>query len=402
MKLALVSPYDFAYPGGVTEHVSHLAEQFLSRGHEVHIIAPSSGDETEPIASLDAPVHRIGRVVSVPANGSVARITLSLRSYLQAKRLLAEEQFDLIHLHEPMMPALPLTVLRHSGTTNIGTFHAFRNTPLTYFYSKPILQPFYRKLHGHIAVSSAARDFIGEYFPADYRIIPNGIDFSRFNTRSAPLEQLADDRPTVLFVGRLEKRKGLRFLLRAWPMVLARQPEARLVVVGRGRPLEGYKRFAARQGWSPSDVMFAGYVPAEDLPRYYQSCDVFCAPNTGQESFGIVLLEAMAAGAPIAASDIPGYRDVVSHGQEGMLVERQNPAALADRLCQMLGNPEMRARMRRAGQQKARNFDWPHVASQVLDYYEEVLERREREIDPEPQRVRFARVKRMAGMLMRV
>jgi phosphatidylinositol alpha-mannosyltransferase len=400
MKLALVSPYDFAYPGGVTEHVSHLAEQFLSRGHEVHIIAPSSDDETEPIASLDAPVHRIGRVMSIPANGSVARITLSLRSYLQAKRLLQEEQFDLIHLHEPMMPALPLTVLRHSGTTNIGTFHAFRNTPLTYFYGKPILQPFFRKLHGHIAVSSAAREFVGEYFPADYRVIPNGIDFPRFNTRYPPLERLVEDRPTVLFVGRLEKRKGLRFLLRAWPMVLARQPEARLVVVGRGRPLEGYKRFVARQGWAESDVMFAGYVPAEDLPRYYQACDVFCAPNTGQESFGIVLLEAMAAGAPIAASDIPGYRDVVSNGEEGLLVERQNPAALADRLCRLLGNPEMRAHMRRVGQQKARNYDWPRVATQVLDYYEEVLERRE--IEPEPQRVRFARVKRMAGMLMRV
>src|SRR5215467_4102005 len=208
MKLALVSPYDFAYPGGVTEHVSHLAEQFLARGHEVHIVAPSSGDETEPIASVEAPVHRIGRVVSIPANGSVARITLSLRSYLQAKRLLQQENFDLIHLHEPMMPALPLTVLRHSSSTNVGTFHAFRNTPLTYFYGKPILRPFFRKLHGHITVSAAARDFVGEYFPADYRIIPNGIDYPLFNTRYPRLEQLADERPTVLFVGRLEKRKG--------------------------------------------------------------------------------------------------------------------------------------------------------------------------------------------------
>jgi phosphatidylinositol alpha-mannosyltransferase len=400
MKLALVSPYDFAYPGGVTEHVAHLAGEFRARGHEVHIIAPSSDDETEPTLAVDAPVHRIGRVVSIPANGSVARITLSLRSYLQAKRLLNEEQFDLIHLHEPMMPALPLTVLRHSGTTNVGTFHAFRNTPLAYFYGKPILQPFFRKLHGHIAVSSAAREFVGEYFPSDYRVIPNGINFPRFNTRYPPLEELADGRPTVLFVGRLEKRKGLRFLLRAWPMVLRRQPEARLVVVGRGRPLEGYKRFAARQGWSPADVLFAGYVSSEDLPRYYQSCDVFCAPNTGQESFGIVLLEAMAAGAPIVASDIPGYRDVVTSGEEGLLVERQNPGALADAVCRLLGNPELRASMRRAGQLKARDFDWPRVAAQVLEFYEEILERRE--IEPERQRVRFARVKRMAGMLMRV
>src|SRR5919204_350466 len=195
MKLALVSPYDFAYPGGVTEHVAHLAEQFRARGHEVHIIAPSSDDEAEPLTDLPGQVHRIGRVVSIPANGSVARITLSLRSYLQAKRLLQEQQFDLIHLHEPMMPALPLTVLRHSTATNVGTFHAFRNTPLAYFYGKPILRPFFRKLHGHIAVSSAARDFVGEYFPADYRLIPNGIDFPRFNQRHAPLQELADERP---------------------------------------------------------------------------------------------------------------------------------------------------------------------------------------------------------------
>jgi phosphatidyl-myo-inositol alpha-mannosyltransferase len=400
VKLALVSPYDFAYPGGVTEHVAHLAEQFLARGHEVHIVAPSSDDEAEPISSVDAPVHRIGRVVSIPANGSVARITLSLRSYLQAKRLLQEQQFDLIHLHEPMMPALPLTVLRHSNTTNVGTFHAFRNTPLTYFYGKPILRPFFRKLHGHITVSSAARDFVGEYFPADYRVIPNGIDFPRFNRRYPSLERLANERPTVLFVGRLEKRKGLKFLLRAWPMVLDRQPNARLVVVGRGRPLEGYRRFAARQGWSPSDVVFAGYVPTEDLPRYYQACDVFCAPNTGQESFGIVLLEAMAAGAPIVASDIPGYRDVVSDGEQGLLVERKNPGAIADAVLRLLCNPELRASMRRAGQHKAQAYDWPRVATQVLDYYFEVLARREAE--PEPQRVRFARVRRMAGMLMRV
>jgi phosphatidyl-myo-inositol alpha-mannosyltransferase len=297
------------------------------------------------------------------------------------------------------MPALPLTVLRHSNTTNIGTFHAYRNTPLTYFYGKPILRPFFRKLHGHIVVSTAARDFVGEYFPAPYQVIPNGIDFGRFNTRASPLPELSstDSRPTVLFVGRLEKRKGLRYLLRAWPLVLERQPNARLVIVGRGRPLEGYKRFAARQGWGPEDVVFAGYVSGEDLPRYYQACDVFCAPNTGQESFGIVLLEAMAAGAPIVASDIPGYRDVVTHGVEGLLVERQNPGALADALSRLLASPELRASMRRAGQVKALRFDWPRVASEVFSYYLEVLARRQEE--PEPQRVRFARVRRMAGLL---
>jgi phosphatidyl-myo-inositol alpha-mannosyltransferase len=397
VKLALVSPYDFAYPGGVTEHVAHLAKEFRSRGHDVHIVVPSSDDEAEPTLAVDAQVHRIGRVVSIPANGSVARITLSLRSYLQAKRLLREQQFELIHLHEPMMPALPLTVLRHSRSVNVGTFHAYRNKALAYFYAKPILQPFYHKLHGHIAVSNAARDFVGVYFPGDYRVIPNGIDYARFNRRQAPIAELDDGRPTVLFVGRLEKRKGLRFLLRAWPLVLERCPQARLVVIGRGRPLEGYRRFAARQGWSESSVRFAGYVPAEDLPRYYQSSAVFCAPNTGQESFGIVLLEAMAAGVPIVASSIPGYRDVLTDGREGLLVEPKDPQSIAAAIGRLLDDPALRATMGEHGQQKARAFDWPRVAEQVLAYYDDVLERQM--IEPEERRVAFARLRRMAGLL---
>ena len=358
----------------------NLAEQFLARGHEVHIIAPSSDDETEPDRVVDAPVHRIGRVVSIPANGSVARITLSLRSYLQAKRLLQEEQFDLIHLHEPMMPALPLTVLRHSNATNIGTFHAFRNTPLTYFYGKPILQPVLpQAARTHRRLERGAR--------LRRRVLPGRLPHhpQRHRLRALPSRATRPlpsssrrSAPTVLFVGRLEKRKGLRFLLRAWPMVLERQPEARLVVVGRGRPLEGYRRFAARQGWSPTTSCLRRLRAREDLPRYYQSCDVFCAPNTGQESFGIVLLEAMAAGAPIVASDIPGYRDVAERRRARACSSPRRSRRDRRRLCRLLGNPELRASMRRAGQHKARDYDWPRVATEVLDYYEEVLERRER------------------------
>ncbi len=397
LKLALVSPYDFAYPGGVTAHVVHLAEQFRQRGHDVHIVAPSSDDETEPDVLANADVHRIGRVVAIPANGSVARITLSLRAYLQAKTLLRAEQFDLVHLHEPMMPALPLTVLRHSQTTNIGTFHASRTSPLAYFYAKPIIQPFFKKLHGHIAVSEAARDFVGEYFPADYRIIPNGIDYARFSTPLPPLERFRDGRLNVLFVGRLEKRKGLRFLLRAWQQVHAAFPDSRLIVVGDGRPREGYRRFAERQGWTEQDVHFAGYVSSADLPRYYQAADIFCAPSTGQESFGIVLLEAMASGVPIVASAIPGYRDVVTNGVEGLLVEPKQSESIAHALIGLLGKPELRQRLAATGRETARHYDWPSIAARVLEYYAEVLDRRA--LAPELRTVRFARVRRVAGML---
>ena len=397
MKLALVSPYDFAYPGGVTEHVVHLAEQFTARGHDVHVLAPSSDDELEPPLMGGAQMHRIGRVTAVPANGSIARITLLIR-YWRTKKLLLEHQFDVIHLHEPMMPALPWTVLHNSASTNVGTFHAYRKKPLTYLYSKPFLQGFFKKLHGHIAVSQPAREFVAEYFSKpEYRIIPNGIDFARFNTPRPPLERFADGRPNVLFVGRMEKRKGLRFLLRAWALVRERFPEARLVVAGSGRPLEGYRRFAARRGWTDDDVHFAGFVPADDLPRYYQQASVFCAPSTGQESFGIVLLEAMAAGAPIVASDIAGYREVLTHGEQGLLVPPSDPEALASALGLLLLNPDLRRRMGAAGMAASRVYDWPHVATQVLQFYGETVERRARQ-DALP-RVRFARMRRMAGLL---
>jgi phosphatidyl-myo-inositol alpha-mannosyltransferase len=392
MKIALVSPYDYPYPGGVTEHVRNLAERFGIRGHEVHVIAPSSADP----ASFDAMpnVHRVGRVVPIPTNGSVARITLPLKGYLQVKRLLTHQAFDIVHLQEPMMPALPLTVLRHSQAINVGTFHAFGRTNIGYFYAKPVLQPLFRKLHGRIAVSEAAREFVAERFPGDYRIIPNGIDFKRFATPLESPSEHDDDRLNVLFVGRLEKRKGLTFLLRAWSLVRREFPTARLVVVGgRGRRLESLRRYAANQQWP--EVLFAGHVSPEDLVRYYQTCDVFCAPSTGQESFGIVLLEAMAAGRAIVASDIPGYAEVVTHGREGLLVPPKDAEALAMSLGHLLADAQLRRELGARGQQKAAGYDWANIADQALAYYGETIGAQME--TSQAQRARFARVRRAAS-----
>ncbi len=391
MKIALVSPYDFAYPGGVTEHVSHLATEFRKVGHEVHILAPLSR-EIESLKA-DPSLHPFGRVVPIPANGSVARIELSVRPYMQVKALLREVEFDVIHLHEPLMPALPLTVLRHSKTTNIGTFHAYRRSNFAYFYARLVVQPFFKKLHGLVAVSQPAREFVAEYFPGDFRLIPNGVDFSRFAAPIEPPPQLADGRLNVLFVGRLEKRKGVKHLLRAWNYVRRQFSDARLVVVGEGRPREGYERYAQSRGWD--EVVFTGYVSDSDLVRYFQSCDVFCAPSTGQESFGIVLLEAMAAGRPIVASNIPGYDEVVTKDVEGILVEPKNETELATALVRLLADPAKRRKMGRAGQRKARQYSWDKIAQRVLAYYGEVLQ--ERQLHPETDRVRFGRVRRAAA-----
>jgi len=371
VKIALVSPYDYPYPGGVTEHVRNLADQFIARGHEVHVIAPSS---TSDGGSAGGPIiHRVGRPVPVPANGSVARITLPLRGYLQIKHLLTFQGFDIVHLHEPMMPALPLTVLHHSPTINVGTFHAFGRSNMAYLSGKQVLKPFYKRLHGRIAVSGAARGFVARQFPGDYRIIPNGIDYARFATRlEPPIERFEDDRLDVLFVGRLEKRKGLEHLLRAWPMVRAAVPRARLLVVGGGHRLEKYRRWVLAHGWA--DVHFIGHVSPEDLVRYYQTSDVFCAPSTGQESFGIVLLEAMAAGRPIVAFRIPGYAEVLQDGAEGLLVEARSARALAAGLTRLLQDEELRRAMGQRGRIKAAAYDWSHVADRVLDFYEETID----------------------------
>jgi phosphatidyl-myo-inositol alpha-mannosyltransferase len=384
VKIALVSPYDYPYPGGVTEHISHLSAEFKRRGHEVHIIAPQSSRVHEHAGEI---VHTVGTVVPVPANGSVARISLSLRLSRRVKDILEQENFDVVHLHEPLLPALPITVLRHSHCLNVGTFHAFAASNYAYFYGKPILRYFVKKLHGRIAVSPPARDFVSEYFPGNYSIIPNGIDFERFASPQPCLEEYSNGGPNILFVGRLEKRKGLKFLIRAMAGVWDHFPDARLIVVGSGPLLENYRNLVtARQ---LNKLVFTGFVSSEDLASYYHSCDVFCAPSTGQESFGIVLLEAMASGKPIVASDIPGYRFVVTPGVEGLMVPPKDEQALALSLVRLLSDEALQRRMGEAGRKRAEQFSWDKVAGKVLDFYDEA--RAARPLLEAPNRSRWRR-----------
>ncbi|MBI4319396.1 MAG: glycosyltransferase family 4 protein [Chloroflexi bacterium] len=372
MKIGLVSAYDYPYPGGVSEHIHHLEEEFTRLGNEVKIIAPSSSDREE-LAKEN--VFKVGSVVRIPHNGSVARITLSLRLSGRVKQILRQEQFDVVHLHEPLLPALPLTVLRHSHALNVGTFHANLNRSLAYFYGKAILKRFFNKLHGKIAVSQAAVDFTGKYFKSDYAIIPNGIDLRQFHEGIEPFEQLRDDRLNILFVGRLDKRKGLQYLLRAFRGIRYVVPETRLIVVGayNDEDKERYESIAEKAGLT--DVMFTGFVPSNELARYYSSCDVFCAPSTGGESFGIVLLEAMAMGKPIVASDIQGYRGLVQPGEEGLLVPPKDEEALAAALTRLLTDGELRRKMGDKGRRKAADYSWAKVARHVLTYYYQTAER---------------------------
>jgi len=375
VKVGLVSPYDFASPGGVTDHVRHLARQLRRLHHEVRVFAPSSRADVD----FDtAEFYRIGSPIAVPVNDSVARITLSFHLADRVAAIIARERFDLLHFHEPLMPALPMTMLRMSQAANVGTFHAFAKSNMGYYYGRPLLEPYLAHLHRGIAVSAPAKAFVNRYFP-DFplRVIPNGIDVSTFHPGHAPIRHLRDDRINILFVGRLEKRKGLGYLLRAYESMKPRLPNSRLIVVGDG-PLRGSVEGYISRHRVP-DVVMAGYVPDSVLPRYYCSADIFCAPATGAESFGIVLLEAMASGLPIVATEIDGYMSVLEPGRDSLTVTPKSWAELSAALVILARDQDLRRRMGAYGLEKAGRYAWEEVASQVLGVYREALQVREQQ-----------------------
>jgi phosphatidylinositol alpha-mannosyltransferase len=366
VKIALVSPYDYPYPGGVTNHVRHLYREFTTLGHEVRIMAPSSNRNLE---RDEVDVYRIGNVRRVPANGSIARITLSFRLARRVREVLVSEAFDVVHAHEPLMPSLPPTVLKYSDALNVGTFHAYRGSYYGYFYGRPVLRRVFTKLDARIAVSRAAKRFVRQYFMAPYRIIPNGVEVARFNPDLVqPLPQFDDGRPNILFVGRPEKRKGFGYLLRAYPHIKSAFPQARFLVVGAGNWEESpYRAYIERHHMR--DIVIIGRVSDEDLPRYHRTAQVFCSPAVSGESFGIVLLEAMASGLPIVASNIEGYAQVLTDGAEGVLVPPRDEHAVAGAVCRLLQDPSLRQTMGEHGRVTALQYSWERVAEQVLDLY---------------------------------
>jgi phosphatidyl-myo-inositol alpha-mannosyltransferase len=367
VRVGLVSPYDFASPGGVNDHVRHLAVRLRQRGHEARIFAPSSRADVD---FDSARFYRIGTPIAIPVNDSVARITLSFHLANQVAAIVADERFDVLHFHEPLMPALPITMLRMSTTANVGTFHAFARSNVGYFYGRPLLQPYLEHLHRAIAVSEPARAFVHRYFPNfAMRVIPNGVDVDVYRPGLPPIRHLRDENLNILFVGRLEKRKGLGDLLRAYRAMCARVPRSRLIVVGDG-PLRGRLESYVSRHRLPNVVM-AGYVPESVKPRYFGSADIFCAPATGAESFGIVLLEALASGLPVVATEVPGYMSVLETGKDSITVPPKNWRELAASLVILARDAELRRRLGEYALQKALRYSWDTVATEVIEVYQE-------------------------------
>jgi phosphatidylinositol alpha-mannosyltransferase len=371
MKVCLVSPYDFFHPGGVTEHVRHLADELRVRDHQVVIMAPSSRvSDNHGIPGY----VRIGRSVPVRSNGSVARIALSFHLVRRIRGILSREDFDVVHYHEPLVPGLPITTLRFHRGANVGTFHAMARRNLGYYYGRPFLGRYAKRLHMRVAVSAPARDFVSRYFEGDYHIVPNGIDSFRFRADLEPIpEARTYGQATLLYVGRMEQRKGFPVLLQAYAMLRKQRSDVRLVAVGDGPMRWGYERQVEAEGIP--DVQFCGHVGGDVLPRYYASADIFCAPAIGGESFGIVLLEAMSCGKPVLASAIPGFSQVVASGQDGLLAPPRQPGVWAQALETLLNEPELRRTMGQNGIRKAQRYDWNRVTDDILAIYEEARAR---------------------------
>jgi phosphatidylinositol alpha-mannosyltransferase len=367
MKIALISPYDFAYPGGVANHITNLYRNLTMLGHDVRVIAPASGS----ITTFGDNFIPIGRPRPFPANGSITRITVSPLVGSNVKKVLEAEHFDIVHLHEPAMPMLCTSALRLSRTTTVATFHACGNFP-GYYPAKPfgtmLLRKWFNRLDARIAVSGAAMKMANRHFEGEYEIIPNGVDTHHFKPDVKPIEKYCDGKKNILFVGRLEKRKGAGYLLKAYARLKKEMPDTRLIIVGPGTMLRRqYERIVSRQHLA--DVEFVGFVGYDDLPCYYKTADVFCAPATGRESFGIVLLEAMATGTPIIASNIEGYAGVVTNGSDGLLVPPKDDKELAKALFSLLKDKQARRNMGARGVAKAKQYDWELVTQKLVNCY---------------------------------
>ena len=334
----------------------------------MRVITASHG----PQRSSEGDIIRLGVGFSVPINASVGTLTFSPRYLTQIDDLLAHERFDVLHFHEPFVPFLSLFLLRESTSVNVATFHAYAGFSPSYEFGSRALQGYAGRLHGRIAVSAAARHFIDRYFPGDYKVIPNGVDVRRY-ADAVPLARWADGTPNVLFVGRHEPRKGLLDLLKAHRILRKTGSQHRLLIVGSGPQEREARRYVATRGLQ--GVEFLGRVSDAEKAQLFRTAAVYASPATGGESFGIVLLEAMAAGTPIVCSDIHGYKGVVRRGREALLVPPREPRELAVAIDRLLRDAALREQMGAAGQARAEEFSWSRVTAKVDDYYGFVIRR---------------------------
>ena len=363
MRIGMVCPYSFDVPGGVQAHVVELAHVFIERGHEVSVLAPAARE-----TDLPDYVVRAGPALAIPYNGSVSRVNFSPKGYLTLRRWIAENGFDVLHVHEPNAPSISMLSLMVASGPIVTTFHTATSRSLWLSTFQGILRPYHERIAGKIAVSELARRWQMESLGSDAVEIPNGINVAGF-ADAQPLDGYPWPGGSVLFLGRFdEPRKGIDILMRALPAVVEQFPDVRVLVVGGGNQ----RALRRRAGDLADHLVFLGQVDDATKARALRSVDVYCAPNLGGESFGIVLVEAMAAGAAVIASSLNAFRRVLDDGRAGRLVATGSPEELAAGIVGLLGDPGARAELVAAGRVRAHRYDWSRVADQILRVYDTV------------------------------
>lgn len=377
MRIGIVCPYSFDVPGGVQFHIRDLAEHLIDLGHEVSVLAPA--DDQTPVPPY---VVSAGRTVPVRYNGSVARLSFGPVSAARVRKWLVSGRFDVLHIHEPVTPSLGGLALMIADGPIVATFHTANDRSRAMQIAFPMVRPVLEKISARIAVSEEARRTLVEHLGGDAVVVPNGVYVDRF--RSADPKQAwigTPERPTVAFLGRLdEPRKGLPILMAAVPAVLEHLPGARFLVAGRGdldRAREGL-------GAAASAVEFLGGVSDEDKASLLRSVDAYVAPQTGGESFGIVLVEAMSAGTCVVASNINAFRQVLADGEAGLLFDVGDAASLADTLVRALSSPDLRRDVVDVATRFVDRFDWSQVVTKILDVYALVVREQDRPVAVDP------------------
>ena len=359
-RIGIVCPYGWDTPGGVQAHVLDLAQYLISQGHYVSVLAPTSNEDELPEFVVSA-----GKPISIPYNGAVARILFGPIAFARVRQWIAQGDFDLLHLHEPAIPSISLLACFAAEGPMVGTFHASAKRQKAIFAIGPILEPVIEKLTARIAVSEAARETLTEHLETDAIVVPNGIYAKRLSTGVLRPEWSGK---SIGFIGRYkEPRKGLAILIEALPSIIKSIPDVKVIVAGPGDSETFLKEIPPTLH---SRFIFLGRVTEQEKADLLRSVAVYVAPNTGGESFGIILAEALAGGAAVIASDIPAFSSLLGGGKYGELFQSENSQSLSDVTVALLKDEEKRNRMRELGQSYAMTFDWSEVAERIYDVYE--------------------------------
>ena len=360
LKIGIVCPYSWDTPGGVQNHIRDLAEFLITAGHQVSVLAPAIDEENLPDYVVNA-----GKPISIPYNGAVARVLFGPVAFARVRQWISNGEFDLLHLHEPAIPSISLLACWAADGPMVGTFHAAAKRQKIIFAIGPILEPAIEKLSARIAVSEAARLTLTDHLDTDAVVIPNGIYASRYKDGKRQTKWQGN---TIGFIGRFEEpRKGLSVLLDALPVIARFAPDVKVFVAGPGDSTEVEKSIDPQLRHR---FTFLGKISEQDKADFMSSVSIYVAPNTGGESFGIILAEALAAGACVVASDIPAFDDLLGHGEFGALFKSEDPTDLAKVIIDLLRDEKKRTELASAGRLRGHSFDWNVVAQQIFSVYE--------------------------------